>query len=100
MRESGDVAAQMPDDEFVEALEYGMPPAFGFGMSERVFALFMDKSVRECQIFPLLRPLERSWRRSSPGLRRIAIPVPRLLRRVLEWRQLVHASGEGRFCTS
>jgi hypothetical protein len=27
-------------------------------MSERVFAFFMDKSVRECQIFPLLRPLD------------------------------------------
>jgi lysyl-tRNA synthetase class 2 len=33
-------------------------PACGFGMSERVFAFFMDKSVRECQIFPLLRPLD------------------------------------------
>lgn len=59
MREAGDAEAQMPDPEFVEALEYGMPPACGFGLSERVFAFFMDKSVRECQIFPLLRPLER-----------------------------------------
>jgi lysyl-tRNA synthetase, class II len=59
LREAGDAEAQMPDPDFVEALEYGMPPACGFGMSERVFAFFMDKSVRECQIFPLLRPLER-----------------------------------------
>jgi lysyl-tRNA synthetase, class II len=59
MREAGDSEAQMPDDEFVEALEYGMPPACGFGMSERVFAFFMDRSVRDCQIFPLLRPLAR-----------------------------------------
>jgi lysyl-tRNA synthetase class 2 len=59
MREAGDAEAQMPDPEFVEALEYGMPPACGFGLSERVFAFFMDKSVRECQIFPLLRPLDR-----------------------------------------
>lgn len=59
MRDAGDEEAQAPDDEFVEALEYGMPPAFGFGMSERVFAFFMDKSIRETQIFPLLRPLER-----------------------------------------
>ncbi len=57
MRAAGDAEAQMPDPEFVEALEYGMPPACGFGLSERVFAFFMDKSVRECQIFPLLRPL-------------------------------------------
>ncbi len=65
MREAGDAEAQMPDPEFVEALEYGMPPACGFGLSERVFAFFMDKSVRECQIFPLLRPLERD--RSADG---------------------------------
>ncbi len=56
MREAGDSEAQMADDEFVEALEYAMPPACGFGMSERVFAFFMDKSIRETQIFPLLRP--------------------------------------------
>jgi lysyl-tRNA synthetase class 2 len=33
LREAGDEEAQMPDAEFVEALEYGMPPAFGFGVS-------------------------------------------------------------------
>lgn len=58
MRDSGDAEAQEADWDFVEALEYGMPPACGFGMSERVFAFFMDKSVRECQIFPLLKKLE------------------------------------------
>lgn len=57
LRDAGDSEAQMADNEFVEALEYGMPPACGFGMSERVFAFFMDKSIRECQIFPLLKQL-------------------------------------------
>jgi len=56
LREAGDEEAQMYDREFVEALEYGMPPTCGFGMSERVFAFLMNKSMRECQIFPLLRP--------------------------------------------
>jgi lysyl-tRNA synthetase class 2 len=56
MRDAGDLEAQQADHEFVEALEYGMPPAVGFGMSERVFAFFMDKSLREAQIFPLLKP--------------------------------------------
>jgi len=55
MRDSGDDEAQEANYDFVEALEYGMPPAVGFGMSERVFSFFMDKSLRECQIFPLLR---------------------------------------------
>ena len=56
LREAGDEEAQMPDAEFVEALEYGMPPAFGFGVSERLFSFFEGISVREAQIFPLMRP--------------------------------------------
>lgn len=56
LRDAGDEEAQMPDAEFVEALEYGMPPAFGFGVSERLFDFFENVSIREGQIFPLLRP--------------------------------------------
>jgi lysyl-tRNA synthetase, class II len=56
LREEGDEEAMMDDHEFVEALEYGMPPTCGFGMSERVFSFFMDKPARECQIFPLMKP--------------------------------------------
>ncbi len=56
LREKGDEEAQMYDRDFVEALEYGMPPACGFGVSERLFAFLMDKPVREIQIFPLMRP--------------------------------------------
>ncbi len=56
LREAGDEEAQMPDMEFVEALEYGMPPTCGFGMSERVFAFLANKTVREAQLFPLLKP--------------------------------------------
>jgi lysyl-tRNA synthetase, class II len=56
LRDAGDDEAQMTDSEFVEALEYGMPPTCGFGMSERAFALLAGKSVRECQIFPLMKP--------------------------------------------
>ncbi|MDQ1283678.1 MAG: lysyl-tRNA synthetase, class [Patescibacteria group bacterium] len=54
-REAGDAEAQMMDEDFVEALEYGMPPAFGFGMSERFFAFIMNKSVRETVIFAAVR---------------------------------------------
>ncbi len=55
LREAGDSEAQMFDEGYVEAMEYGMPPAAGFGVSERLFALLMDKSVRETQIFPLMK---------------------------------------------
>jgi len=56
LREGGDEEAQMMDGEFVEALEYGMPPTCGFGLSERLFSFLVDKPVRECQIFPFMRP--------------------------------------------
>jgi lysyl-tRNA synthetase class 2 len=59
LREQGDEEAQMYDHDFVEALEYGMPPTCGFGMSERLFAFLMDKNMRECQIFPLMKPKEK-----------------------------------------
>ena len=56
LREAGDEEAQMNDVDFVEALEHGMPPTFGFGVSERLFSFLMDKPCRDCQIFPLLKP--------------------------------------------
>ena len=59
LREAGDEEAQMNDTDFVEALEYGMPPTCGFGLSERLFAFLADKPIREAQIFPLLRPKEK-----------------------------------------
>lgn len=54
--EKGDEEAMMPDMEYVEMLEYGMPPCFGFGFGERFFAFLIDKPVRETQLFPLMRP--------------------------------------------
>ena len=59
LREAGDAEAQMIDEDFVQALEYGMPPAFGFGLSERFFAFLVNKSVRECVIFPPMKEKEQ-----------------------------------------
>jgi lysyl-tRNA synthetase class 2 len=56
LREEGDKEAQRLDEDYLEAMEYGMPPAAGFGVSERFFAVLMDKPVRETVIFPLMRP--------------------------------------------
>lgn len=56
LREAGDEEAQMYDQEFVEALEYGMPPTCGFGVSERLFSFLEGVSIREGQTFPLMRP--------------------------------------------
>ncbi len=63
--EGGDDEAMMPDDEFVEMLEYGMPPTCGFGFGERLFAILMDRPVRETTLFPLLRP-KQAITKASP----------------------------------
>lgn len=51
----GDKEAQRMDEDFLEALEYGMPPTAGFGMSERFFSFIVNKPVRETVFFPLMR---------------------------------------------
>jgi len=60
MREAGDSEAQMHDKDFVEALEHGMPPTCGFGFSERVFAFLANKPMRDCVLFPLVKPTQDS----------------------------------------
>lgn len=52
----GDDEAMMPEWEFVEMLEHGMPPTCGFGFGERLFAFLVDKPIRETQLFPLVKP--------------------------------------------
>ena len=55
MRDQGDSEAQMLDTDFVEMLEYGMPPACGWGNSERNFWLLEGVSGREAVPFPIIK---------------------------------------------
>jgi lysyl-tRNA synthetase class 2 len=55
MRDAGDDEAMMLDIDYVEMLEYGMPPACGLGFSERVFWVFEGVTAREGVPFPQLR---------------------------------------------
>lgn len=55
MRDAGDDEAQMLDMDFVEMLEYGMPPTCGWGNSERNFWLLEGVSAREGVPFPPMR---------------------------------------------
>lgn len=54
--QGGDEEAMMPDWEFVEMLEHGMPPTCGFGFGDRLFSTLSGKPLRETQLFPLMRP--------------------------------------------
>ncbi len=55
LREAGDDEAQWLDIDYVEMLEYGMPPTFGYGHSERVFWFLEDVTAREGVPFPQLK---------------------------------------------
>lgn len=57
-REAGDDEAHAIDNDYVQALEYGMPPTSGMGMGiERIFSILTDQpSVRDVVLFPTFRP--------------------------------------------
>lgn len=55
MRDAGDDEAMMLDIDYIEMLEYGMPPACGWGYSERVFWIFEAVTAREGVPFPQMR---------------------------------------------
>jgi lysyl-tRNA synthetase, class II len=53
----GDPEAMQLDEDFLRALEYGMPPSGGMGMgTDRLLIMFTGASIRETILFPLVRP--------------------------------------------
>lgn len=93
----GDEEAMMPDFEFVEMLEHGMPPTCGFGFGDRLFAFLSGLPIRETQLFPLVKPKDEKGMYDNKKKTKVAAIILNKEARLEKWQTLntvAHLSSE------